>query len=258
VEQAGDEFTTIQEVGSTVKVRRSPKLIALPQTTEELRSRFKTMAISFTIAGYKHANRLWIRTSTMAVWLEYVEYLLSDKVAAFHLDQDGISIKAAWNTVLSYDFNIRRLVCRRVLYDGLDFEAALHFAMNDLSCKEQYFITPTALLNSASRRANTNMPHAGPTLQAKGKGKGKEGKEYMSNRKRKAAAKLEQGSGGKGSGKGAGKKGGKSQLKRTPDGRLICQFYNQQNGCSRSPCDFVHICSNCFSEDHAATNCTSR
>jgi hypothetical protein len=151
----------------------------------------------------------------------------------------------------------------------MDFEAALDFAMNDLSCKEQYFITPTALLNSASRRSGSHSVQAIPAQQAKGKGNGNDSKDHpMSSKKRKIAARAlwwennkeanSQKGGGKGNKKGAGKKGGKSHLKKTPDGRLICQYYNQQNGCSRATCDFVHVCSNCFSEDHAATNCTSR
>ncbi len=64
----------------------------------------------------------------------------------------------------------------------MDFETALRFAMNDLSCKEQYFFTPTALLNSASRRANTNISQAAPAQRAKGKGNGKDGKENLSNK----------------------------------------------------------------------------
>jgi hypothetical protein len=151
----------------------------------------------------------------------------------------------------------------------MDFEAALDFAMNDLSCKEQYFITPTALLNSAARRTGSSNVQAAPAQHAKGKGNGSDSKDpYMSSKKRKLAARQlwldnfkESNSNkgeGKGNKKGAGKKGGKSHLKKTPDGRLICQFYNRQNGCSKATCDFVHVCSNCFSEDHAATNCTSR
>ena len=268
IEDAGDEFTTIQEAGSSVKVRKSPKQIPLPGTTEELRNRFKTLAISFTLAGYRHSNRLWIRTSTMQVWLEYVEYLLSDKIAAYHLDQEGISIKASWATVLNYDLNMRKLACRKFLYDSLDFEAALNFAKTDLSCKEQYFITPTALLSS-TRRHGSNVSSTSsaamhsrvtPPASVKGRGKGNGG---ISNKKRKAEARTQwfvdnpTTAAVKGKGKKGGKGKGKANLKKTPDGRLICGFHNSLVGCSRSPCNYVHVCSNCFGTDHIAPACSA-
>ena len=171
------------------------------------------MAISFTIAGYKHPNRLWIRTSTLAVWSDYVEFLLSDKIASYKLDQDGIAIRAAWSTVLNYEHSLRKLACRKILYDGFDFEQALTFAREDLSCKEQYFITPTALL-AASRK----LP---ATLQDKGKGKGDKGLS-KGEKKRKADAQwwidnpsgvaapvVKTGKGKEGKAKGKGRKGKK-------------------------------------------------
>ena len=248
VDSSGEEYTSIQEVGVSVRVRKAPKAIATPTTTEELRSRFETLAISFTIAGYRHANRLWIRTATLAVWLDYVKYLLSDKVALYQLDQEGISIRASWTTVLSYDFNMRRLVCRKVLYDNMDFAAALAFARDDLSCKEQYFISPTAYL-AASKKV---LPLMTAQLQTKGKGgKGGQGDKRKADPKAagpppKARAKAK--------GKGGG---GKAQrYKKTPDGRLICRFVNGPGGCNKGAnCDFVHVCNKCLAPDRTATEC---
>ena len=269
VEQSGDEYTTIQEVGASVKVRRAPKAIAQPQTTEELRSRFETMGISYVIASYKHANRLWIRAATMAVWLDYVKYLLSDKIANFQLDQEGISIRASWTTVLGYDLAMRKLVVRKVLYDGFDFEAALNFAKEDLSCKEQYFITPTAMLAASRRTAPSPLPLlAGSVAPSKGKGKGGEGKGSAKKRKLEARAQWwndnpdggPKGKGGKGSGKGKGGKGGKlGPFKKTPDGRLICRFFNAEQGCTRgAECGYVNVCSKCFSPEHGEVACPTR
>ena len=263
IEQSGDEYTTIHEVGSMVKVRKAPKSIGLPVTTEELRSRFETMAISYVIASYKHANRLWIKTATMPVWLEYVKYLLSDKIANYQLDQDGISIRASWTTVLAYDLAMRKLVCRKVLYDGMDFEAALNFAKEDLSCKEQYFITPTAML-AASSRGHPVAQHVqtGVGGPAKGKGKGSAGKVSSKKRKQEARAQWwadnpesapKAGKGGKGKGKGKGKLG---PFKKTPDGRLICRFFNSEQGCARgADCGYVNVCDKCYAPEHGAMSC---
>ena len=248
IDSSGDEFTTIQEVGVSVRVRKAPKAIPQPTTTEELRSRFETLAISFTIAGYKHSNRLWIRTATLNVWNDYVRYLLSDKVALYHLDQEGISIRASWATVLNYDLQMRKLVCRKVLYDAMDFATALAFAKEDLGCKEQYFITPTAMLASA-RKVPAQLldrqaaPPPAPEPAGKGAGKPKA-------KAKGAAASPYNNKGGK-------KGNGKTKYKKTPDGRIICRFHNSAAGCNKgNTCQYVNVCNKCLSPEHgAATPC---
>ena len=97
----------------------------------------------------------------MQCFLNYTEYLLSDQVAAFHMDEQGLSIKATWETVLGYDMAMRKAACRLVLYNGLDFAAALTLAMEDLTCRTRYFITPTALLSSSKSRAHTPVVPSG-------------------------------------------------------------------------------------------------
>ena len=74
VDLAGDESTHITDISSPLKVRRVPKTIALPSTTEELRLRFRTLGITFVLAGYKHATRAWIKTATLENFRLYTEF----------------------------------------------------------------------------------------------------------------------------------------------------------------------------------------
>lgn len=255
-EAASDEMTTISEVGVNVRIRKAPKAIGLPATTEELRTRFQTLAISYVVTAYKHSTRLWLRTATMDNFNKYVTYLLSDEVSAYHLDQEGFSVKASWATVLNYELQMRKLVVRFVLYDSMDFGTALTAAMQSLTCKERFFITPTAIMASArGGRGTSQGPGQIGQPQAKGmqnqasSGKGNP----LSNRKRKAEAKAA-GKGNKTQGSKGGKagNGGKSMLKKTPDGRLICGFFNSEAGCVKPTCRFVHVCSLCYSPTHTA------
>lgn len=259
VEEAGDDYTILQEVGSNIKVRKSPKAIPMPASTEELRSRFRTLAISYIVAGYKHGTRLWIKSATMAVFQEYVEFLLSDQVASYSLDQDGLNVRASWTTVLSYDLHMRKLVCRKVLYENLDFASALTAAMGDFACKERYFVTPTAYLMAAGKRP--------ATVIAVADGGGGSGKGSKTKKQRKAVAwqeriaentlaRLPQAqSVAKSKGKAKGK--GKGKNRRTPDGRNICSFHNSAAGCTKNAteCSFLHVCNLCFAPDHAALAC---
>ena len=255
IEQAGDESTTIHEVGVQIKVRKAPKSIPLPATTEELRSRFRTLAISYILAAYKHGSRLWIKTATFPVFNTYVEYLLSDQVALYHMDQEGISIKASWTTVLNFDLAMRKYVVRAVLYDSKDFATALVEATKDLQIRERYFITPTAMLNSASKGKPTVTAAIGDTLPV------------LSAKKRKQAwveaQKEKRAKGGKGQAKGSDKsiakgKGKGKKFRKTPDGRSICDFFNKASGCKKSDseCTWVHCCSSCLGP-HPATACPS-
>lgn len=251
IEMADDEEVTMKDIGVNVHVRRQPKAIALPATTEELRNRFKTLSISFVLAGYKHSSRLWLRTATLESWNKYTNFLLGEEVAGFQLDQEGLSVRASWTTVLGYDLAIRKRLARYVLYEEKDFDSALELAMKDLQVKERHFITPTALLSS-SRTGGSSGSGSGSALAAfhgvpvppapiAAKGEGK---------KRKAAGIAAK---PKGKGKGKGKK-----IRRTPDGRMICDFYNKVNGCTKGKeCDFVHVCNLCGG-DHAAASNTCR
>ena len=58
---------------------------------------------------------------------------------------------------------------------------------------------------------------------------------------------------GKGKGKEKGKAAANASLK-TPDGRLICRFYNEAAGCTRSGCSYVHCCSKCYLPSHGVTD----
>ena len=250
VDLAGDEHAVISEVGVSVKVRKQPKAIALPSSTEDLRQRFKTLAISFVLAGYKHSTRVWLRSATLETFRNYVEHLLGEEVAAFHLDQDGLAVRASWTTVLNYDLAMRKLATRLVLYDGDDFQTALVRATKDLACRERYFITPTAMLAATAGKPKQTQVDAG--------GKGNKGKQGVERTIVKQ--KGQKGQGGKGAGKGGkGKKGSKitTPIKKTPDGRSICGYHNTTAGCNLgASCRFVHICNVCFSPEHTGLNCT--
>ena len=130
---------------------------------------------------------------------------------------------------------------------------ALTFAQEDLSCKEQYFISPTAFL-AACRK----VPHApAVALQSSGSAPPKgQGKKRSGDQKPGGPAVAKQKS------KGGGKSGTKAQRHwKTPDGRIICRFVNLPQGCTKgSKCDFIHICNICLSPDHVAgsSDCPGR
>ena len=252
VDAAGEEASDITEIGNSIRLRRAPKAIPLPVTTEQLRTRMRTLAVSYVVAGYKHASRLWLRTATLPVFLQYVEYILGDQVAGYVLDQEGVHATASWPTVLTYEINIRKATVRAVLYDDLDFEAALLRSCRDLSVKERFFTTPTAIISAnrtgrsggASRGSDSSSPKPEPKSAAAKR------RARKTNAGTKTVVKTVTKAEGRGQGKGKGQS--KGQMQKTPDGRLICGFVNTPQGCVKSTCQFLHVCNVCYSPGHVA------
>jgi hypothetical protein len=245
-EDGPDENFVMLDSGGAIRTRKAPKAIPLPATTEELRNRIRTLGITYTAACYKHSSRVWLRSTSPALWLEYVEYILGEQVAAYHLDSSGQTVVASWTTVLSYELAIRKLMVHRVLYENEDIATALRYACKDLSTKERHFITPTALRRNPGGDSSSSAFHGtiktiskreqrqANYWQAKGKGKSDKGKSSKSR-------------------PGKNSKGAKWKHSKTPDGRSIC-FAFQDNSCKKSSCNFVHACGNCLGT-HGAVDC---
>ena len=179
-EQGADSYSSDALSVHGVRFRKAPKAIPVPKNGEELRARFKTLAIAFVIASFKHSSCLWLKTATLEVFAEYVEHLLSEHVANFQLDREELSVKATWATVLDYDLHMRKHAVRSILYNGLDFASAITLAMSDPTVRERHFTTPTALLTAAETRGTkrqlpqpTFPPDQDWNYSPKGKGKSK-------------------------------------------------------------------------------------
>jgi hypothetical protein len=248
MDKGGDELTPVLDLTGAVKVRKAPKSIAAPRTTEEFRARLKTLAIAYAISAYKHSSRLWLRTSTMALWLSFVEHVLGDTVAGYSSNTAGVEARANWTVILNYEHAMRRLACRRVLYDDEDMATALKFAMKDLEAKEQFFITPTAFTLALP------PPRVGPAAQRPAFPPVPPGQGSERTKRKREAQKARRPAVPKGGQKGRGKG---AASKTTPDGRVICRDFNSEKGCSFKPkCRFVHACSNCLG-GHRALDCTT-
>ena len=264
VDAADDEQIQMSDNGSNIRFRKAPQAILAPTSTEELRQRIRTLSIAYTVVGYKRSSRLWLKTATPNVWLDYVDYILSDQVALFTLDTDGCTIKADWKTVLEYDLAMRKLVCRKIIYDGMDFRSAIEFSMRDLQCRERYFVTPTAILNALGGKrvqrcleapktppGRTSPMEPGTPIKPISKKKLKaqeriktlqEKKDLRKKREHEQVVPEPE----------ADKKA--RTIARTPDGRNICGFYQEMAGCKKDGCKFLHVCSKCC-QNHPLHKC---
>lgn len=228
-----------------IRMKRAAKTVPMPASSEQLRQRIKILATTFVLAGYKHSNRPWLRTSTLEVWRNHVDYILSDEIYGFEITTpSGTKVQAPWSIVLSYEYQVRKRACRLIMMDGLGFQDAMESARRCTVTKEQFFSTPIALSAAVEKRKRPDEVDQ----RARGRGRGQGGKG--------AAAKQKGGStvkGGNGRGKG-GKDGKKGTRSQTPDGRKICYGFQAKNCTRGANCPFVHICSGCLG-DHPFSEC---
>lgn len=256
-EKGVDDVQSLVEViagSGTVKMRKAPKALPPPKNTEEFRNRMVTLSICFSVAAYKHSTRLWLKTTSPELWRKYTEHILGEEVAAYKTVVNGQEFSASWETVLNYEYQIRKAATKKILYEDMDLRAALAAAQADLQVKERFFITPTAIAAGANSRSSSTgyirgEDRARPYAQKGDKG-GKGSKPAGKSGKNDK--------GGKGSEKG-GKSGSNARRKqfqalKTPDGRLICNSF-QTGTCNYSDkCRYVHVCGKCFG-DHPSSGC---
>ena len=82
-EAVEDVVGAVIDKEGTWRTKKSTKSVALPITSEQLRSRLRLLGVSYTIAKYRHSTRQWLSTTSPALWNEYCDYILGDDVAGY-------------------------------------------------------------------------------------------------------------------------------------------------------------------------------
>ena len=233
-----DVIGAVMDRDGAIPMKKAPRTVARPASSEQLRQRIRILGITFQLAAYKHSSRRWLQTTSMDVWRDHADFILSDDIYGFSNHIGDREVRAPWQVVLSYEFQVRKAACRLIMFDHLDLKAAMAQAARDPLVKEKFFSTPVSLSNPSregSKRAadeGSNSRQQQPKKKAKGDGR---------------ASSSNQSTGGKG---GSGAKGGKKGKQiyantKTPDGRSIC-FRYQDGSCKGKKCSFVHVCATCL------------
>ncbi len=136
------------------------------------------------------------------------------------------------------------------------------FAMNDLRCRERYFVTPTVLINaSLAMKPNVAAGSASPpplkSVSASTDGPKPDKKK---SRKQAQRAKLKE------KAKPEAVRGlppgfpdaKRTKIARTPDGRNICGFFQLPAGCRKQNCSFLHVCDRCYGNHPAHKRTTGQ
>jgi hypothetical protein len=237
------------------RLKEGMKEIAMPSSSEDLRRRIQTLAITFYLAKVRHPNRAFLEDAEPDVWLPHVDYILNEEVAGLEArGADGkILHKADWNLVLSFEYQLRREAVRLILYEQITLGVALERARKDMQLKERYFTTPLGF-SALSSLQHFSALSISPSSQSTAASVSDTPTKWK-RVKKPWAEKILRGKGkGKGKPRTKGKGKGKEMARETPDGRKLCFAFNSASeGCAGS-CGFVHACRLCFGQ-HPAHRC---
>lgn len=248
-----DVIGAVMDRDGAIRMKKAARTVPLPSDSEALRVRIRILGITFQLAAYRHSSRAWLATTSPQLWREHVDFILGDDIAGFSITALGLTVKPPWEIILSYEFQVRKQACRRVMFDREDIASAMLGARHCTATKEKYFSTPVSLVANmvATRGDGGSKKRDWNSTQSTGDGN-QSGKASGSNAKPKGKGRAAgKGAKGKGKGKGAGKS--RFPKTKTPDGRSIC-FKFQDSHCTDRGCGFVHVCANCLG-DHPMMAC---
>ena len=236
---------TSVDAGGHVRIVKQRNKGSLPQNTEDLRTVLRVEGNAWVFLASKYKNKIFFKDLTPAVWLDYSNFLLGDKVYLMQIPSpsgigksDQVALRPPWTVMLNYEFELRKEAVKRAFRDSRALKDTILEVQNDAQLKEQFFTSPIALQHRNMPASSTwfERPSGQPwkwRRNDKGPGKGK-GKDSSKGKEPK---------GKKGKGQGHGE-----LASRTPDGRMICFAYST-SGCP-GDCGMVHCCQvrGCFGQ----------
>ena len=240
-----------------IRIRKgAAKKTAPPKDGEGLRAKYQLICNAWLFARTRYSNRHWIMSATKSTFNDLAEYILGELVndlQSAKLGPSQTTITPDWDTVLGYEYELRKHAYKLVREGGLLLDEALAMAMKH---EETRSIHLTAQFHQQVARFES------PTdVNSKGEGSHQSRVDWSSKTLpwlRPTPYFPKKGKEGKGKqpGKGVGKngkvhgQGGKTSLyTKMPGGQLICFGYN--NGECTGDCDMAHACQRCRQSGHA-------
>ena len=266
--QQTEDTTTadvIQQGGKAViQMRRTRVKSQMPQTTEQLRHKYRLLAVHWGMLCARYPNKAWAAQYHPNQFRDHVDWLLGDEVAELRAvaSEGRDSVKPTWLTILRYELEVRKETMRRINMCGLSLKDALWQARNSDDLRTRFLVTPLAL--GGRRQHEEDRPAGNRNQQPK-----KQSKQQSQKSQPKAAAKKRASTKtednrqttkfrtAQGDSRYARTlREDKSSLHLKHNGDAICFAYQTPEGCARGPqkCNFRHICAHCFG-NHSFDTC---
>ena len=245
-----------------IRFRKGRTSVAPPSTPEALRKFVRVMGVHWEFVRLKDPTRTFLQGHGMDLWNDYAEFLLGDD--GWNLEaRDGsgaVCARPTWLTLLSYEFEIRKAMCKAVNEQGCTLQPALTQAFSNVELRAKYFITPLAVSSRAEGSRHAGLPGRREDDNPRavtGTEKAPQGAQPpRGNKKRKLPASSVKPASSSRPGPGEGSKYNQAKRQKgqgkgpdlhflTPDKKRICYAY-QKKACKRDQCTFAHVCAKCL------------
>ena len=180
-----------QSSKAVIQMRRTRVRSQMPATTEQLRHKYRLLAVHWEMICARYSNKGWAAGYKPSVFRDHVDWLLGDDVSDLRAvaAEGRESIKPTWQRVLRCELEIRKEATRRMNMCGKTLGDSLLLARHSDELRTRYLVTPLAL---GGRRQEPEAAEKVPqpkkqpqqqaqTVQPQKKGKGQERKGKATN-----------------------------------------------------------------------------
>ena len=140
-------------------MRRVRVKSAMPATTEQLRHKYRLLAVHWSMLCQRYPNKAWAQGYDQTMLRNHVDWLLGDQDAELcaMAPTGEESISPSWPVVLRYELEVRKEAMRQLNMCGVTLAAAFAASRRSDELRTRYLITPLAL-GGTQRRQQDSRP----------------------------------------------------------------------------------------------------
>ena len=240
---------------AVIRVRRTKVKSTMPATTEQLRHKYRLLAVHWGMLSQRYPNKSWAKDYDPATLRNHVDWLLGEHVAELRaVSPSGEeAIGPSWPVVLRYELEVRKEAMRQINMFSVSLATAFAAGRRSDELRTRYLITPLALGGTQKKQQDNRpteertqkqkyqQPRQQPSSQSGPKKKGV--RQRAAKRQREAALTSTEAS----SRYNKARRLCPDAFHQVHNGKSICFAFQGPKGCSRGQsCKHQHICAHCF------------
>ena len=163
---------------AVLRVKRMRVKSTMPATTEQLRHKYRLLAVHWGMLCQRYPNKSWAIGYQQSMLRSHVDWLLGDDVAELKAMTPAghESICPAWPVVLRYELEVRKEAMRQLNMCEASLATAFAAGRQSDELRTRYLVTPLALGGTPKRLQETRpavaqQPKNKKAPQNKGAGK---------------------------------------------------------------------------------------
>eukprot|EP00971_Amphidinium_carterae_P340708 6479159-Amphidinium_carterae.1 len=144
-------LTATFDASGHLRVTKQKLKMGVPTNSEELRARLRLEMNAWLFLATKFVSKVWLRDITPKVWLDFIDYILGESVMrlAATPDASGSALTPSWTLVISYEFECRKWIYRKVRDGTHTLAQSLTEVTTNSEIRTLHLVTPMSLQKRA-------------------------------------------------------------------------------------------------------------